>query len=84
MISEYVEAAMEQATYEMIDDEEPFYADIAQLPGVWATGATLEGCRRTLREVLEGWIIVRLRKGLAIPPIDDRTIEPPRELEVRG
>lgn len=84
MISEYLHAALEKATYEIIEDDEPFYGEIPQLPGVWATGKTLEACRGHLREVLEGWLIVRLRRGLAIPPIDDHTIEPPRELEVRG
>ncbi|MGQ9626249.1 MAG: type II toxin-antitoxin system HicB family antitoxin [Anaerolineae bacterium] len=26
--------------------------------GVWATGKTLEECRRNLQEVLEGWIVI--------------------------
>jgi predicted RNase H-like HicB family nuclease len=53
----------------MIDDEEPFFGEVPELEGVWATGKTLEECRKNLVEVIDGWIIVRLRKGLPIPPI---------------
>ena len=54
------------------------------LAGVWATGKTLEECRRNLAEVIDGWIVVRLKKGLAIPPIGGHRIEELKELEVRG
>jgi|GEM_PF-745640 len=37
--------------------------------GVWARHATLEGCRRELREALSDWIALRLRLGLPIPVI---------------
>lgn len=84
MIAEYIEIALAQAHYEIIDDEEPYYGDIKRLPGVWASGKTLEECRENLKEVIEGWIIVRLRKGLAIPPIDGHRIEALEELEVGG
>jgi len=70
MIVEYINAALARATYERIEDEaNPYYAQVPILKGVWATGRTLEECRGHLAEVIEGWLIVRLRKGLAIPPI---------------
>lgn len=75
MILEYIDAALSRAKYEIINDEEPFYGDVPELKGVWATGKTLEECRENLREVIEGWIVVRLRKNLPIPPIAGRTIE---------
>lgn len=84
MITEYIEAALTQARYEIIDDEEPYYGEVPPLQGVWATGKSLEECRRNLREVTEGWIIVRLKKGLSIPPIDGHRIEELEELEVGG
>jgi len=62
MIIEYIEAALSKAKYEIINDEEPFYGEVPGLQGVWATGKTLEECRENLREVIDGWIIVRLRK----------------------
>lgn len=82
MITEYLEAALAKAKYEIIQDEEPFYGEIPELPGVWATGKTLEECRKNLKEVIEGWLIVRLRRGLFIPPIDGHIIKELEELEV--
>jgi len=82
MIGEYIQAALERARYELIDDAEPYYGEVRELPGVWASGATLEDCRRELVEVIEGWIIVRLRNGLDIPPLGDHTIASPESIEV--
>lgn len=75
MILEYIERALAHARYELIDDEEPYYGEIPELEGVYATGKTLEDCRANLKEVIDGWIIIRLRRGLPIPPIDKCTIE---------
>lgn len=69
MIIEYINAALEKARFEKIEDRNLFYAEIPGLKGVWATGNTAADCRRQLAEALEGWIIVRLRKGLAIPKV---------------
>ena len=69
MLTEYIEAAMSKAKYEIIEDEEPYYGEVPELEGVWATGKTLEECRKNLVEVIDGWLIVRLRGGLHIPPI---------------
>jgi predicted RNase H-like HicB family nuclease len=33
---------MERATYEIIDDPKPYYGEVPELQGVWATGNTLE------------------------------------------
>ena len=56
------------------EDKEPFYGEVPELEGVWATGKTLEECRKNLAEVIDGWIIVRLRKGLPLPPIGEYKI----------
>ncbi|MBR1369789.1 hypothetical protein RJ53_10010 [Methanocalculus chunghsingensis] len=75
MILEYIEKNLSHARYEIIEDDEPYYGEVPELAGVYATGKTLEECRKNLREVIEGWIIVRLRRGLLIPPIDKCIIE---------
>ncbi|HII76665.1 MAG TPA: type II toxin-antitoxin system HicB family antitoxin [Methanolinea sp.] len=75
MILEYIHAALDRAQYEIIEDEEPFYGEIPDLPGVWATGKTLEDCRQKLKEVLDGWIIIHLQRGLPIPALGEYTIE---------
>ena len=58
MILEYIQAALSRAQYEIIEDDEPYYGEIPELPGVWATGKTLEECRKNLAEVLDGWIVI--------------------------
>ncbi|MGD0953142.1 MAG: type II toxin-antitoxin system HicB family antitoxin [Methanotrichaceae archaeon] len=68
MFSEYIHAALSKATYEIIADPDPFYGEVPELRGVWASGKTLEECRKNLKGVIEGWIALRLRLGLAIPP----------------
>jgi len=82
MITEYIEAALSKARYEIIEDEEPYYGEVPELKGVWATGKTLEECRKNLAEVIDGWIVVRLRKGLPIPPIGAYNIEGLSRLEI--
>jgi predicted RNase H-like HicB family nuclease len=82
MINEYIQAALELAHYEIIEDEEPFYGEIAALPGVWATGRSLEECRRNLAETIEGWILVRNQQQLEIPTISGHSIHSVKELKV--
>jgi predicted RNase H-like HicB family nuclease len=84
MITEYIEAALLKARYELIEDREPYYGEVPELVGVWATGKTLEECRKNLAEVIDGWLVVRLRKGLPIPPLGVYTIEELSKLEVRA
>ena len=67
-VAEYVDEALRRARYELIEDEEtPYYGEVSDWPGVWACGATLEGCRRELKEVVEGWILLSAKRSLAIP-----------------
>jgi predicted RNase H-like HicB family nuclease len=74
MLNEYIQEALNRAKYEIIKDDEPYYGEIPDLPGVWATGPTLEACRNNLQDVVEGWILVRLREGLHVPALGDRQI----------
>lgn len=67
MLAEYIDKAMEQARYEIIEDEGTYWGEIPGLQGVWARHATLEGCCRELREALSDWLALRLRLGLPIP-----------------
>jgi predicted RNase H-like HicB family nuclease len=78
MILEYMNAALEKAKYEIIEDDEPYFGEVPGLKGIWATGKTLEECRRNLSETIEGWIILRLKKGLRIPPIGNIKFEQPK------
>jgi len=61
MLTAYVLAAMRHAKYEILSDDGSFYGQIPECPGVWASAATLEGCREELQSVLEDWIFIKLR-----------------------
>ena len=69
MFAEYIQAALERAQYKIIDNPEPVLGEVPELEGVWATGSTVEDCRRELISVIEGWIALRLRMGDSIPSI---------------
>lgn len=84
MLTEYINAALNRAKYEIIHDEEPYYGEVPELDGVWATGKTLEECRRNLAEVIDGWLVVRLKRGLPIPPVAGHRVEELTKLEVGG
>ena len=75
MLIEYVEEALRRARYELIDDEEPYYGEVQELKGVWASGKTLEECRENLKDVIEGWILISLRKDLPVPRLGTHEIK---------
>ena len=79
MLIEYIEEALKRARYELIDDEEPYYGEVPELRGVWASGKTLEECRENLKNVIEGWILISLRKELPVPRLGTHEI---KELKV--
>ena len=68
MLTEYVQAAMRHARYEILEDG-TFYGKIPGFQGAYANAETLEGCREQLREVLEGWIVLGLRLGHPLPTV---------------
>jgi len=69
MLLEYIEEALRRAHYELIEDDDPYYGEIKDLPGVWAEGKTLEECRESLRSVVEGCILLSVKKDLPIPAL---------------
>jgi predicted RNase H-like HicB family nuclease len=82
MLLNYIQAALDRAHYEMIEDEEPFYGEVPQLEGVWATGHSLEECRRNLAEAIEDWLLFSIAKGLPVPDLEGASIQPPERLTV--
>jgi predicted RNase H-like HicB family nuclease len=79
MLTEYMQEALNRAHYEIIEDAEPFYGEVPELQGVWATGTTLEECRTRLAEVIEDWLLLSIAKGLPIPPLGHASIRLPEE-----
>lgn len=71
MIRKYIQNAMMHARYEILPDDESYYGEIEECPGVYSNASTLEQCRNELEEVLEEWLLFRVYKNLPIPPIDN-------------
>lgn len=70
MLTAYIAAAMNRAKYEILEDDGTYYGEIPGFKGVWANADTLEGCRKELQEVLEGWITLGLKKNARLPVVD--------------
>jgi predicted RNase H-like HicB family nuclease len=73
MLIAYINAALRHAEYEILGDDEGYYGSIPDLSGVWANRPTLEACREELQEVVEEWLLLRLRRGASIPVLDGAT-----------
>ena len=69
MLTEYIQAALARSEYKMLDDR-TWFAEIPRFDGVWANAATVEACRTELREVLEEWLILKLRDHDPIPTVE--------------
>jgi predicted RNase H-like HicB family nuclease len=82
MLTQYIQQALERAHYELIEDEEPYYAEVGGLEGVWATGKTLEECRRNLADAIEDWLLFSIAKGLPIPSLGAVTLHLPQKVSV--
>jgi predicted RNase H-like HicB family nuclease len=65
-ITAYIEAALELALYDKLDDGS-FAGEIPKLKGVVAFGKSLRECEGELRSTLEDWILVGLRLGHKLP-----------------
>lgn len=70
MLTQYLAAAMRHAHYEVLSDDDSFYGEIPDCPGVYAQAPTLEQCRDELASTLEDWLLFRLHQHQAIPSIE--------------
>jgi len=70
VLTEYFEAAMKRAVYEILPDDKSYYGEIPGFEGVYANSNNLETCRGELREVLEEWVLLSISRHLPLPTID--------------
>ncbi len=70
MLSQYIQAAMNQAKYEILGDDGSYYGEIPNFQGVYANALTLEECRNELAEVLEEWIFLHLSDNTPLPVVN--------------
>jgi len=74
MLTEYIQKALEKARYKVLEDG-TWFAEIPGFQGVWANAASVEECRRELTEVLEEWLVLKIRDRNPIPEIEGVAIE---------
>ena len=67
LLAEYIEIAMQDADFVIFVEDGTYYGEIYGFDGVWANADTLEECRKELKEVLKGWIILGIERGHEIP-----------------
>ena len=60
MISEFIEKKLRSGRYKILKDKN-YFGEIPGLRGVWASAKNLEDCRSELKEVLEGWLLLKLQ-----------------------
>ncbi|MEN9221171.1 MAG: type II toxin-antitoxin system HicB family antitoxin [Thermostichus sp. HHBFW_bins_43] len=70
MLTDYVHAAMQRATYKIFQEDGSYFGEIPGLQGVYANEPTLEACRDELQSVLEDWILFSLSHHLPIPVLE--------------
>ena len=80
LLTEYIEVAMGEAVYEILDDDGSHYGEITCLPGVYANADSLDECRLVLREVLEGWITLGIELGHPIPVLQSIDLTPKEKI----
>ncbi len=66
MISEYIVKKLKQARYKLLKNGS-YFGEIPGVKGVWANAKNLEGCRTELREVLEDWLLLKVRDRERVP-----------------
>ena len=66
MLSEYLIKKLKIAKYKTLEDGSCFGA-IPGLRGVWANAKNLRECKKELGEVLEEWMMLKIRNKENIP-----------------
>lgn len=66
MLSEFIAKQLKKARYKLLDDRS-YFGEIPGLKGVWANANNLEDCRQELQEVLEDWLLLKIRAHERIP-----------------
>jgi len=71
MLSEFIEKKLKIARYKLLKDGS-YFGEIPGIKGVWSNAKNLEDCRQELREVLEDWLLLKVREKEKIPGLEIR------------
>ena len=66
MLTEFITKQLKKAQYKLLKDG-TYYGEIPGVRGVWASASRLEVCREELREVLEDWLLLKVKNSEAVP-----------------
>ncbi len=66
MLSEFIAKKLREAQYKLLKNR-TYFGEIPGLRGVWANAKNLEDCRKELREVLEDWLLLKVRNRERVP-----------------
>ena len=66
MLTRYIQEAMKRSRYKTLGDG-TYFGEIPGLVGVWANERTLDLCREVLQEVLEEWLVLKIRDHDPVP-----------------
>lgn len=69
MLTAYLDAAMNHATYKRLADG-TWFGEIPRFLGLWASGDSEEACRVELRSTLEDWLLLALRHDESVPIVN--------------
>lgn len=75
-LSSYIAAALASARFKTLEDK-TFFGEIPGFKGVWVSAKTAKQCRESLRDVLEDWIVLKLRSGEALPAVRGKRLTIP-------
>lgn len=81
MLTEYINAAMRKAKYEILEEDKTYYGEIPGFEGLYANESTLEECRNELEDTLEDWILVSVSKNLPLPVVDGIELKIPEDVD---
>lgn len=66
MLSDFILKKLKSARYKLLKDGS-YFGEIIDFKGVWANASNLEECRKELAEVLEDWLLLKVRERENIP-----------------
>lgn len=72
MLSQFIAKKLKGAHYKLLKDGS-YFAELPGIRGVWANASNLEDCRMELQEVLESWLLLKIRDQEKIPGFSIRT-----------
>ncbi|MCF8261635.1 MAG: hypothetical protein K9J12_12735 [Melioribacteraceae bacterium] len=69
MTTSYLEHAMREAEYEVLDGIEAYFGQIPGFNGLYVYAKSISDCRRELADALIAWINMRMAFNLSIPKL---------------